>query len=60
MHYDAHLLRKLFPLDLLLESDDNHDINTIYSKASAEAATDEQVLRQSVSANIKRLLPHLL
>lgn len=56
MHYDANLLRELFPLDLLLESDDNHDINAVYAKAGADAAINGQALRQCVSVNIERLL----
>lgn len=54
-HHDTLLIKELPLANLLLESDDLDDIDSIYTLISKSTNTDSTILKHQVDANIRRL-----
>lgn len=57
-HYDTELIKHLPLHQLLLESDDTTELNTVYDRASHDTGISIPELRAHVGNNLLRLLRH--
>lgn len=57
-HYDTELIKQLPLHQLLLESDDTTELNTVYDRASHDTGISIPELRAHVGNNLLRLLRH--
>lgn len=57
-HYDTELIKHLPLHQLLLESDDTTELNTVYDRASHDTGISIPELRAHVANNLLRLLRH--
>ena len=56
-HYDTTLIKELAPSQLLIESDDTTELDTIYNLVSTDTSISTSDLRQHVANNTYHLLP---